>query len=154
MESSLQNANLKGITNFFKQVCIVINDHEERTGARKEMYSQIKKVKTAPKKWILDKEANKIHKTVDNVLDTERRLFKYGDDPRLVGKLNDKIDFLEERLSNVKIERDKAVFENREKIREIQSSIRHTKEKISLFIKAKEKRDKKLKELEKRIRKA
>ncbi|GAJ12879.1 unnamed protein product, partial [marine sediment metagenome] len=113
---TLQNIEPEEVQDFFKHICLVINEHKEREKAKDELKKQIKKIKTAPKKWILDKEVNELHKTVGNVLHTETKLLKYKDDTKLIKKLNGKIKFLEGRLAKIKREKDKALFENRQQI--------------------------------------
>ena len=117
------------------------------------MIKQIEKIKEAPKKWVLEEEVRGLHKKVGKVLDTEKKLLGYKDDARLVNKLNEKIKYLEGQFAKMKGERDKALFENREKIGEVHSSMRNIKSRVHIFIKAKEKRDKRLKELEKKVKK-
>lgn len=153
MITSLQDIEPEEIKDFFKHICIVVDEHKEREKAREELHKQIKKIKTAPKKWIFEKEVKGLQKTVDNVLHTETKLLKYKDDTKLINKLNDKIKFLEGHLVKIKGEKDKALFENRQQISEIQNYINHIKSRMYIFIRAKEKRDKRLKELEKRIEK-
>ncbi len=153
MENSLKHADLDGVEIFFRHICLAVNKHRELEKARAELHKQIEKIKEAPKKWILEEEVKGLHKKVGKVLDTEKKLLGYKDDARLVNKLNEKIKHLEGQFAKMKGERDKALFENREKIGEVHNSMRNIKSRVHIFIKAKEERDKRLKELEKKVKK-
>jgi len=152
MITSLQNIGPEEIQDFFKHICFVVNEHKERENAREELHKQIKKIKTAPKKWIFEKEVKGLHEKVGKVLTAEKKLLSYKDDTRLINQLNDKIKFLEGQLARVKGEKDEALFENRGKIEEIQGSIGDIKSRMHTFIRAKEERDKRLTELEKKVK--
>lgn len=153
METSLQNINPEEINDFFKHICFVINEHKEGEEAIRELHNQIKKIKTAPKKWIFEKEVDGLHDKIDKVVIAKKNLFAYKDNAKLISQLNDKINFLEEQFDKVKTERDNVLLENREKINEIQDSLKYMRSRISEFSRAKEERDKKLRELEKRAKK-
>lgn len=151
MEASLQNIGPGQIKDFFKHVCFVINEHKEKEKAREDLHKQIRKIREAPKKWIFEKEVKGLHEKVGNVLATEKKLLAYKDDAKLIKRLKDKVNFLEGQLAKAKAERDEALFENRERANEIQDSLRYIKSRMHRFIRAKEERDKRLKELEKKV---
>jgi len=152
METSLQDIEPKEIKDFFKHICFVINEYKERENARGELNGQIRKIREAPKKWIFEREVKGLHEKVDKVLSTEKKLSGSRDYAKLISNLNDKIGFLEGQLAKVREERDEALFENRARISEIHDSVSHIKSRMYKFIKAKEERDKRLKELEKKIK--
>lgn len=152
MESFLQDIKPEEINDFFKHICFVINENKERQKAREELHKQIKKIKTSPKKWIFEKEVKGLHEKVGKVLDTEKKLLGYKNDTKLIKQLNDKTMFLEQQLSKAKNERDKALFENRQQIGELKDSLSYIRSRIYSFIRAKEERGKRLKELEKRVK--
>ncbi|MBL7054405.1 hypothetical protein ISS05_01455 [Candidatus Woesearchaeota archaeon] len=153
METSLQDIKPDEIRDFFKHICFVISEYEERNKARMELKKHIERIKTAPKKWILHQEIKNLHEKVGEVIDKEKKLLGYGDDTKLINQLNDKLSFLEAQLSKARMERNKALFENREAISEIHDSVRQIKSRMHTFITAKEERDKRFKELEKKVEK-
>jgi len=153
MELSLKHADLDGVETFFRSICLAVNKHEEREKARAELHRQIEKIKDAPKRWILEEEIEGLHKKFGEVLDTEKKLLGYKDDTQLINKLNEKIKHLEGQLAEMKSERNKVLFENREMIKEAHNSMKNIKSRVHTFIKAKEERDKRLIELEKKIKK-
>ena len=153
MELSLKHADLDGVETFFRHICLAINKHGEREKARAELHRQIEKIRDAPKKWILEEEVKGLHKKFGEVLNTEKKLLGYKDDTHLINRLNEKIKHHEGQLAEMKSERNKALFENRELIKEAHNSMRNIKSRVHTFIKAKEERDKRLKELEKKVNK-
>lgn len=153
MESSLENIKPEEINDFFKHICFVINENKEREEARKELHKQINKIKEAPKKWIFEKEVKGLHEKFDKVLSTEKKLLGYKDESKLISQLKEKMQFLEQQLATVKRERDEALFVNKEKMNEIQDSINLIKSRMYKFVRAKEERDKRLRELEKKVKK-
>jgi vacuolar-type H+-ATPase subunit I/STV1 len=153
MTDSLQGISPEEIKEFFKHICFVVRNQKEREEARREMHKQIMKIKTAPKKWILDKEIGKLHKTVENVVDAETKLPKYKDNAVLLRHLSDKVRFLETQLAKVRKEKEEAVLENRRKIEEIKASVEQIRARMFDVIKAKEERDRRIRELEKKAKK-
>ena len=93
MGTSLQNIEPNELKDFFRHICLVINEHKQREDARKDLHRQIKKIREAPKKWIFEKEVKGLNEKFEKVLDTEKRLLNYKDESKLINQLTDKIKF-------------------------------------------------------------
>jgi hypothetical protein len=151
MQTSLHDIEAEEIEDFFKHICLAINEHKQNEEAKKDLEMQIKKIREAPKRWILEKEIKGLDEKFDRVLATEKKLSDYRDYDKLVKHLMNKISFLEGQLGRVKKERDAALSENRKRISEIKDYIKHIRSRMEIFLKAKEERDRRLEELENKV---
>lgn len=151
IQDSLQTIKPEQVQDFFKHVCLAYKANDELLESRQELQRQIQKVKQAPKKWMLHKEVEELPKKVENVVKKEKRYIEYSNDLMELDSLKQKIKHLESELYRVKEEKKKVITENREQIKNIKEYIVKIKSRMDLFMKAKEHRDRRFKELERKV---
>ena len=101
-----------------------------------------------------DKDISTIKAQVSEILDSERKIA--GSRKRNTGherELLQKIENLENELKIVKGERDEAVELNKERIHELTATLLSVKTRINTFAERKEERERRIKELESKIKK-
>lgn len=151
MENSLENLEPNEVKEFFRHLCIYVNDFKERDKARYELSKQIDRVRDAPKKWIFDKEMKELNHKIDSVVKVERDINRYRDDKKVIENLLEKNKHLQRNLAIIKKQRDNAVGHNRLEIEKIKDSIMIIKDRMGVYLEAKEERDNRLQELESKV---
>lgn len=152
MESSLESIRPEKIEKFLRSICRYSSESRARNQARNELSAQIHKIRHAPKKWIFNREVDNLKEKVSKVVDVEKSLLKYSDSTRTIESLLGKINFLESELKNAKKERDLAVYQGRQELDSLKSAMSRLKSRVEIYLRAKEKRDQRLKDLEKKVK--
>jgi len=136
VESSIHPAKLK---TFIRHVCVIAKKHKDREDARSGLQSHIKKLGRISKKKGMDKEMDKEMKELDRkislVLEKEMQL---------LGKGQEESEASRELMQNVEA--------NRARIRQMNDSISELKDRLGAYIEMKTQRERRINNLEKKIR--
>lgn len=138
MESveSSQKINPRRLKSFVRHICVIAKKHKDREEARAELQNQLKRLKKfSSKKMEMDDELKKLDKKISLVLEKEMELLGIRQGESGVSK----------ELAN-------SILENRERIRSINDSINEIRKRLNDYIKIKTEREKRISELEERIR--
>lgn len=151
MENSLEKIRPEHISEFYRHICLAVKKKDQKKEARKELDYHLDQIKQAPKKWILHEKVKELPKKVDKIVNTEKESLGYENQEKVIQQLQEKINYLEGKLSKVKEQRDSAIFENKQQIQQVRSYLSRMRTRMEVFFKAKEKRDKRIKELEQKV---
>lgn len=136
MEETSEKINPKRLKSFVKHLCILAKKHKDREKARIELQQQIQRLKRfSSKKREMDEELKELNRKISLVLEKEIQLLGIE---RGEGADSKKL------MRNV--------GENRERIRQIYNSINDIKSRLEEYINFKTEREKRIDELEKKIR--
>lgn len=138
MESaeSSQGIHPERFKSFVRHVCVVAKRHRDREEARAELQNQIKRLKRfSSKKREMDEELRELDRKISLVLEKEIQLLGIGK---------------EESAASKELMQD--VAENRERARQISNSINEIRSKLDSYINMKMGREKRIAELECKIR--
>lgn len=141
---------------FVRKVCITIKKHESAETARAELKNQIRKVKVVSlqnkKKWLVEKELKLLEKKVNDVLRHEIALLSLGKSGSFeIKELRKGIDNLQNRIDKGISERPRFGIES-DKIDAITNMVLELKDRIDKLINDKVKREKKISEIELKLR--
>lgn len=151
MENSLYNISPEHISEFYKNICLAVKKKGLKKEARKEFDYHLDQIRQAPKKWILNEKIRELPRKVDKIVYAEKESLGFENQDELINQLQEKINYLEDQLSKVKEQRDSAIFENKQQIQQVRSYLSKMRTRMEVFFKAKEKRDKRIKELEQKV---
>jgi len=138
MESSQSSdkINPERLKSFVRNVCVIAKKHKDREKARVDLQKQMQRLKRfSYKKKEMDEELKELNRKISLVLEKEMQLLG-----------------IEQGESAASKELMRNVAENKEKIRQMNDSINELKLKLEDYIRFKTEREKKINELEKRIR--
>ncbi len=124
------------LKSFVRHVCVIAKKHKDREIARSDMYKQMQKLKKfSSKKKEMDEELKELNSKISLVLEKEAQLLgtKQG----------------ESAASKELIEK---TMENKAKIEQIYNLINEVNERVRNYTEIKTERERKIKELEKKIR--
>jgi len=135
-EESSQSISQKRLKGFVRNLCIVAKKHKDREEARAGLQGQIKRLKRfSSKKKEMDEELRELDRKVSLVLEKEKGLSGVNKGESAASK----------RLM-------KNVIENKDRIKQMNDSISDIKQRMEEYINFKTARNKKIQELEKKIR--
>lgn len=136
MEEASEKINPKRLKSFVKHICILTKKHKDREKARIELQQQIQKLKRfSSKKREMDEELKELNRKISLVLEKEIQLLGIRQQESAASK----------ELMN-------KVLENRDRIKEINNSISEIKRRLEGYIQTKTERERKIEELENKIR--
>ena len=156
--NSSEHIDPAALKEFVRHVCIVIKKHHEREEARTGLERQIKKIKTIslaknPKRWLIEKELKALNNKISLALEKESKLLGMGEkDSAVILELKNKIQQLERELMEKEKSETEALAKNKEKIEEMDYTLKALKGKIEEIAVVKVEREKRIKELERRIK--
>ena len=156
--NSSEHIDPAALKEFVRHVCIVIKKHHEREEARTGLERQIKKVKTIslaknPKRWLIEKELKVLNNKISLALEKESKLLGMGEkDSAVILELKNKIQQLERELIEKERSETEGLTKNKEKIEEMDYTLKALKSKIEEIAVVKVEREKRIKELERRIK--
>ena len=138
MSESSKGIHPERLKSFVRHVCIVAKKHRDREKARSELQGQIKRLKrfsSKKKEMEMDEELKELNRKISFVLEKEAQLLRIGKEESAASK---------DLMYNV--------VNNRDKINQMNESIRDIKERLKDYIELKTEREKKINKLEKKIR--
>jgi len=136
MVESSQGIHPKKLKSFVRNVCVISKKHKDREQARVELQKQMQRLKRfSYKKKEMDEELKELNRKISLVLEKEMLLLG-----------------IEQGESAASKELMRNVAENEEKIRQMNDSINELKLKLDDYMRFKTERERKIDELEKRIR--
>lgn len=153
MNHKLDSINPEEVTNFLSHIGNVINEHQERHEVRKELDHHIKKIKSAPKKWIFNKEVNNLSKKIDKVINIEKKYMDKSTTSNLIRHLNQKIDLLQKQVGKLTKEKQDVIKSNKSEIENLRKILLDIRSKMVHYIKAKEHIDERNRIIEEKIKK-
>ena len=135
MDSS-QKLDPRRLKSFVRNVCIIAKKHKDREEARSDLQRQIQRLKKfSSKKKEMDTELEELNNKMTMVLETERRL---------LGAQQGESSASKELMRNV--------MDNRERIAQINASINGISRRLNDYINIKTARERRINELESKIR--
>ncbi len=158
MEQISEHINPAALKDFVRHVCIAARKHHEREEAKTGLEMQIKKVKQAslakqPKRWLVEKELEALNKKISMVLEKESQLRGTEEkDSADIAELKNKVQQLERELAEKERSESEELSKNKEKIEEMGYALKALKDKIGEIAAVKIEREKRIKELERRIK--
>lgn len=121
---------------FVRHVCLIAKKHKDRETARTEMYKQMQRLKKfSSKKKEMDEELKELDRKISLVLEKDAQLLRTKQQ--------------ESTASKALVEQS---MENKAKIEQMYNLINELNEKVKTYSKIKTERERKINELEKRIR--
>lgn len=136
MDENSQKLNPERLKSFVRHLCIIAKKHKDREDARSELQEQIKRLKRfSSKKKGMGEESKELDRRISLVLEKEMQLLGIGKG---------------EGAASRELMRD--VSENKEKIRQMNESIKQIRESLEGYVRFKTERERKIEELEKKIR--
>ena len=143
----------KSFRHFAKHLFLVSKVYSERNKAKNDVDAHLKRMKNSIIKMRLGyKDIDSLREKVQNLVSWERkyaRFFKPED--RETHELKNQINALEHQLKNGREEKQKMVYENNEKIRQLTESLNNVKSQMRHLMMDKAKRHHRLKALEQKI---
>ena len=141
------------VVDFARHVFIVSNVLNQREAARKDVYSQLQKMRKSIITMSLSySDIDRLRQKIDNLIDWERkyaRFFKPQDSE--ISELKGRISMLEEEINKEREENFMNISEKEEKVAELTESINNIKNSMKHLMLEKAKRSHRLKFLEKKI---
>jgi chromosome segregation ATPase len=143
---------------FLKQLMRVSKRRKKRAKARTALSKHIQKLKEKPIAKLSDKKRFRkgiegLNDKISAVLDAEQQLLGIEkQDIDLVKDLKDEIIDLKKELSETKTERNKQIIENKRVIEGLNEALESLKGRLGGYIEKKTERDKKIKQLEEKIK--
>ena len=150
----LEQINHSQIKDFFTNLCIVSSRYEKKHHAIKDLDKQLEKIQKYSKGKLDTDDIPRLKSKINEVIESERRILRRNQQES-AGKTESagRIHQLEHELEQVKIERDRALEENKEKIHELNIALLSIKTRMENLIEHKREREKRIRELEKKISK-
>ena len=153
---SLEQINPSQIRNFFVSLCAASSRYEKRQKAMLDLDKHMEKLQKHPKfKNLLNSnDISQLKSKINEVLGSERKIL--GNKKLMNAKENEligKINSLERELEQARLERDSALEENKQKIHELNIGLLSVKTRMEKLIEHKREREKRIRELEKKINK-
>ena len=151
---SLEQINPSQVRNFFVSLCSVSSRYEKKHHNIEDLNKQLEKIKKYSKGKLDTGDIPGLKSKINEVLESERKILGHNRAETAKEKeLFEKIGELEHELQLAKQERDNAIEKNRKQIHELNAALLSIKTRMDKFIERKEEREKRIRELEKKINK-
>ena len=142
---------------FLKQLIIISKKQKIKLKAQQALAKHLEKLKKTPAGKLDPKKLRQSLKRLDDklgaVLDAEKKLAAVGrEDPEIVKMLKDEIIALKDRLREVEQERNKFAFEHKKTVKGLGEELAKAKEKVSKYAERKLERERRIRELEEKIK--
>ena len=135
-QHSLEHINPSEVKHFFGKLCLVTGRYAKKHHAVNHLQKHLDQIKKHPVgKKLHPKYVKELKSRINDVLDAERRISSSGTaETFLERELSLKVEELEQELRKTRIEKDKAVGENKEKISEVSTALLSIKTRLSKLI--------------------
>ena len=151
---SLEQVNPYRVKTFFVNLCAVSSRYEKKHHAIEDLDNQLEKIKKYSKGKLDTDDIPGLKSKINEVLESERKILGHTRaETAKVKEMFEKIDAMEHELQLAKQERDNAIEKNRKQIPELNAALLSIKMRMDKFIEHKREREKRIRELEKKINK-
>lgn len=153
---SLEHISPSQVKSFFSSLCTVSSRYGKRQKAMQDLDKHLEKLQKQPKfkNLLKSDDISQLKSKINEVLGSEKKIL--GNKKLQATKENEligKISSLERELEQARLERDNALEENKQKIHELNIALLSVKTRMEKLIEHKREREKRIRELEKKINK-